>query len=134
MEVVADPQKPPLIPKICFDKILWDYNIRSKKKNSMFKRMNDSITGSKTVRLTIEGKEIVASQGDSVAAAMLLAGFAYTRITPVEEKRRAPYCMMGICFDCIVEINGIPDQRACQILVQDGMRVKIQGKEGNLNI
>ncbi len=100
----------------------------------MFKRMNNSITGSKTVRLTIEGKEIVAFQGDTVATAMLVSGFAYTRITPVKEKRRAPYCMMGICFDCIVEINGIPNQRACQILVQDGMCVKIQEKEGSLNI
>ena len=100
----------------------------------MFKRMNNAITRPKTVRLTIDGKEIVASQADTVAAAMLLAGFAYTRITPVEEKRRAPYCMMGICFDCMVEINGIPNQRACQILVQEGMRVKIQVKEGSLNI
>jgi len=99
----------------------------------MFKRMNNSFTGSKTVTLTIEGKEIVACQGDTVAAAMLVAGFTYTRITPEKENRRAPYCMMGICFDCIVEINGIPNQRACQILVQEGMRVNIQQKEGNLN-
>ena len=100
----------------------------------MFKRMNNAIPGSKTVTLTIEGKEIAAFQGDTVAAAMLVAGFAYTRITPVKEERRAPYCMMGICFDCIVEINDIPNQRACQILVQEGMRVNIQEKEGSLNI
>jgi D-hydroxyproline dehydrogenase subunit gamma len=100
----------------------------------MFKRMNNSSADSKSIRLTIEGKEIVASQGDTVAAAMLVAGFAYTRITPVKEVRRAPYCMMGICFDCIVEINGIPNQKACQTLVQDGMCVKIQVKEGSLNI
>ena len=100
----------------------------------MFIRMNNTTPSSKTVRLTIDGKEIVASLGDSVAAAMLLACFAYTRITPVKEKRRAPYCMMGVCFDCIVEINGVPNQRACQIQVQEGMRVKIQDKNGNLNI
>lgn len=100
----------------------------------MFKRMNNAITGSKTVTLTVEGQEIAALQGDTVAAAMLVAGFTYTRITPVKEKQRAPYCMTGNCFDCLVEINGIPNQRACQILVQDGMRVNIQEKEGNLNI
>ena len=99
----------------------------------MFKRMNNAIISSKTVRLTIDGKEIVASQADTVAAAMLVSGFTYTRITSAEEKQRAPYCMMGICFDCMVEINGIPNQRACQILVQEGMRVKIQVKEGSLN-
>ena len=99
----------------------------------MFKRMNNPITGSKTVTLTIEGKDINAFEGDTVAAAMLTAGFAYTRITSEKEKRRAPFCMMGICFDCLVEINGIPNQRACQTLVQAGMHVNIQEKEGSLN-
>ncbi len=55
-------------------------------KNTMFKRMNNSITGSKTITLTVEGKEIAAFQGDTVAAAMLVAGFAYTQITPVKRK------------------------------------------------
>ena len=109
-------------------------SLRDGLKNSMFKRMNNAITSSKTVRLTIDGKEIVASQGDTVVAAMLVAGFVYTGITPAKEKRRAPYCMMGICFDCIVEINGIHNKKACQILVQEGMRVNIQEKEGSLNI
>ena len=99
----------------------------------MFRRIDKPITGSNTITLTIEGKDINAIQGDTVAAAMLAAGFAYTRITPEKEKRRAPYCMMGICFDCLVEINGIPNQRACQTLVQAGMHVNIQEKEGNLN-
>jgi predicted molibdopterin-dependent oxidoreductase YjgC len=42
--------------------------------------------------------------------------------------------MMGICFDCLVEIDGVPNQRACQTLVQEGMRVKIQANEGNLDL
>jgi predicted molibdopterin-dependent oxidoreductase YjgC len=99
----------------------------------MFKRMNNTITESQPVTLTVEGREIIASQGDTVAAAMLGAGFTTTRITPVKEEPRAPYCMMGICFDCLVEIDGIPNQSACQILVREGMRVKIQEKEGSLN-
>ena len=100
----------------------------------MFKRMNNAVTGSKTVTLIIEGKEIAAMQGDTVAAAMLAAGFRHTRITSVKEKLRAPYCMMGICFDCLVEINSIPNQKACQVLVQEGMRVNIQEKEGSLEL
>ena len=99
----------------------------------MFKRMNNATAGAKII-MTIEGKEIAASQGDTVAAAMLAAGFAYTRITPEKENRRAPFCMMGICFDCIVEINGIPNQKACQVLVQEGMHVNIQERGGSLNI
>jgi predicted molibdopterin-dependent oxidoreductase YjgC len=108
--------------------------MKKTERNSMFKRMKNASIDPKTIILTIEGKEIKAYQGETVAAAMLVAGFAHTRITPVKEEPRAPYCMMGICFDCVVEINGIPNQRACQTLVQAGMRVNIQEKEGGLNI
>jgi predicted molibdopterin-dependent oxidoreductase YjgC len=114
--------------------VLWSLVLKKIEKNAMFKRINNAIPRSKTVTLTIDEKEIAAFQGDTVAAAMLAAGFTFTRITPVKEERRAPYCMMGICFDCLVEINGIPNQRACQILVQEGMRVNIQKKEGSLKL
>ena len=100
----------------------------------MFKRMDHGSAGYKIITLTVEGKEITAYESDTVAAAMLAAGFTYMRITPVKEKQRGPYCMMGICFDCMVEINGVPDQRACQVLVQPGMRVNIQVKAGGLDL
>jgi len=91
-----------------------EYGVIGKvEKNSMLRRMNNSGTGTKTVRLIIEEKEIVAFQGETVAAAMLVAGFAFTRITSVEEKRRAPYCMMGICFDCLVEPARFWFKREC---------------------
>jgi predicted molibdopterin-dependent oxidoreductase YjgC len=44
----------------------------------------------------------------------------------VSGTHRAPYCMMGACFDCLVEIDGIPNQQACQTLVREGMRVNLQ--------
>lgn len=100
----------------------------------MFKRMKTAHPASKFVTLTIEGVENFASPGDTVAAAMLVAGYQHHRITPVKGKPRGPYCMTGICFDCLVEIDGVPNQRACQILVQEGMQVKIQAKEGGLNL
>jgi predicted molibdopterin-dependent oxidoreductase YjgC len=100
----------------------------------MFKRLDNAIAGSETVALKIAGKEVTAFHGETVAAAMLAAGFSYTRLTPEKDKMRGPYCMMGICFDCLVEIDGVPNQRACQTLVQDGMRVNIQNKEGGLKI
>lgn len=100
----------------------------------MFKRVKTAIPASQTVTLTIEDVETVTSQEDTVAAAMLAAGFTHNRITPVKGKQRGPYCLMGICFDCLVEIDGVPNQRACQTLVQEGMRVKVQAKAGELNL
>ncbi len=90
----------------------------------MFKKI-DGISA-KGVTLTIEGKKINAPEGSSVAAAMLTAGFDHVRTTPVSGARRAPFCMMGTCFDCLVEIDGIPNRQACQTTVRQGMRVKLQ--------
>ena len=94
----------------------------------MFRRIHDHDidTGSQTVKILIEGKTITVPLGETVAAAMLAGGFEYVRTTPVSRSRRAPYCMMGVCFDCLVEIDGIPNQQACQTLVRDGMRVNLQ--------
>ena len=90
----------------------------------MFKRIEEP--KSEAVSLVIEGKTISAASGDTVAAAMLLAGFDHTRITQISGSRRAPFCMMGVCFDCLVEIDGEPNQQACQTLVREGMQVRLQ--------
>ena len=90
----------------------------------MFKRLQD-IDGP-TVTVTIEDRQVTVPSSDSVAAAMLSAGIEYTRITPLNGAHRAPYCMMGTCFDCLVEIDGVPNQQACQTKVREGMIVKIQ--------
>ena len=92
----------------------------------MFRRIRDIDTDSETVRLTVQGKKITALQGETVAAAMLAAGFEHTRTTPVSGNYRGPYCMMGACFDCLVEIDGIPNQQACQTTVREGMCVNLQ--------
>ena len=78
------------------------------------------------LRLDFEGSSIVAEAGDTVAAALLAAGVGAFRETPVGHRPRAPYCMMGICFDCLVEIDGVPNRQACMVTVADGMRVRRQ--------
>ncbi len=99
----------------------------------MFRRIDHS-ANIKTITLTIEGKEITVLQGETVAAAMLATGLKYFRTTPVSDKKRGPFCMMGICFDCLVEIDGIPNQKACQTVVRKGMQISIQKKEGSLKV
>jgi predicted molibdopterin-dependent oxidoreductase YjgC len=78
------------------------------------------------VRFDYEGREIVARPGDSVAAALLLAGETSLRATPVSGAPRAPYCMMGVCFECLVEIDGVGNRQACLTPVVAGMRVRRQ--------
>jgi predicted molibdopterin-dependent oxidoreductase YjgC len=85
-----------------------------------------------SVELLFEGRPITAPAGISVAAALLMNGVTSCRDTPVSASPRAPYCMMGVCFDCLVEIDGIPALQACLTAVNDGMVVRKQHGAPNL--
>jgi D-hydroxyproline dehydrogenase subunit gamma len=78
------------------------------------------------VTITIDGRAVEAAEGDTVAAALLAAGLDHCRTTPVSGAPRAPYCMMGVCFDCLVTIDGVGSRQACLVPVREGMKVEIQ--------
>jgi predicted molibdopterin-dependent oxidoreductase YjgC len=88
----------------------------------MFARTTDG----DTVTISFDGEPIAARAGDSVAAALLAAGVAHFRDTPVSGAARGPWCMMGACFDCLVQIDGEPARQACMVTVAEGMRVRRQ--------
>ncbi len=90
----------------------------------MFRRLPD-LAGA-TVRFTIDGRPATARAGDTVAAALLAAGVAACRTTPVSGAPRAPYCLMGVCFECLVVIDGVGNRQACLVQVRDGMAVETQ--------
>lgn len=76
--------------------------------------------------VTIDGRAFAPRDGDTVAATLLAAGMADCRTTPVSGSARGPYCMMGVCFDCLVVIDGKPNQQGCMIPVANGMRIERQ--------
>jgi predicted molibdopterin-dependent oxidoreductase YjgC len=90
----------------------------------MFRRLPEA--GAASVPLTIDGSAVMARAGDSVAGTLIGAGLTTCRTTPVSGSPRGPFCMMGVCFDCMVEIDGRPNQQACMIEVRAGMRVARQ--------
>ena len=90
----------------------------------MFRRLPEA--AGETIAFTIDGRRAQAFAGDTVAAAMLAAGAAHCRTTPVSGASRAPYCMMGVCFDCLVTIDGTANRQACMTPVREGMRVASQ--------
>jgi len=75
------------------------------------------------VEVEVDGTKTFVRQGESVAAALLASGMRSCRTTTVSGAPRAPYCMMGVCFDCLVEIDGVPNRQSCQIAVEEGMRI-----------
>jgi predicted molibdopterin-dependent oxidoreductase YjgC len=76
------------------------------------------------VSVTVDGKPVAVPAGATVAAALLLAGAVPSRSNPVSRAPRAPYCMMGVCFECLVEIDGIPDRQACMVAAAEGMCIR----------
>ena len=90
----------------------------------MFRRAIESSAA--RVTLTVDGRSIEAREGDTVAAALLAAGVVVFRETPVSGAPRGPLCLMGICFECLVTIDGAGSRQACLTLVSDGMAVETQ--------
>ena len=88
----------------------------------MFRRLHDAAM----IAIEFEGRILQVAPHETVAAALLADGVEHTRTTPVTGAPRAPYCMMGVCFDCLMEIDGIPNRQACMTRVQDGMKVRRQ--------
>lgn len=78
------------------------------------------------VCVTINGLEVMCREGDSVASAMFVSGLFACRDTPVKGTSRGPFCMMGVCFDCLVTINGVPNQQGCMVKVKAGMAIERQ--------
>ena len=79
-----------------------------------------------TVEVFVDGVAVMVPAGASAAAAVLLAGSEAIRETAVSGAPRLPYCMMGICFDCLAEIDGAANVQACMITVAPGMRIARQ--------
>jgi predicted molibdopterin-dependent oxidoreductase YjgC len=79
-----------------------------------------------TVEVFVDGVALRVPEGASAAAAVLLAGAAAIRETPVSGAPRLPYCMMGVCFDCLAEIDGVANRQACLVPVAPGMRIARQ--------
>lgn len=79
------------------------------------------------VTIEFEGKERTVPEGISVAAAVLgHTGHIDCRCSFVSGEKRAPYCFIGVCHECLMEINGKPNQQACLTRVANGMRIKKQ--------
>jgi len=83
-------------------------------------------TTAKTVSVTLNGEPLQVPAVSSVAAALLAAGVQRFRNSPVSGEGRAPYCMMGVCFECLLEIDGVPNRQGCLVALEAGMSIRTQ--------
>lgn len=89
----------------------------------MFRRLHEPAS---SVTVMLDGSPVAVPAGETVAAMILATTDPTCRQTPGSGAGRAPFCMIGACFDCLVEIDGIPNRQGCMIAVHDGMEVRRQ--------
>ena len=90
----------------------------------MFRKINDS--GGTVLTLTVDGQPVTAEPGETVAAVLLRQQTPASRSTTVQGSPRAPFCMMGVCFDCLAIVDGAASTQSCLVTVREGMRVDRQ--------
>lgn len=90
----------------------------------MFRKLHEP--PEEAVTVFVDGVPAPAEHGESVAAVLLRAAPPWSRTAPVSQSRRAPYCMMGVCFECLAVVDGVASVQTCMTPVRDGMRVERQ--------
>lgn len=77
------------------------------------------------IRFRFEERDLTAAPGQSLAAALIAAGERAFRHT-ASGAPRSLFCGMGVCQDCLVEVDGLPGRRACMTAPRPGMTVRRQ--------
>ncbi|HEY3506875.1 MAG TPA: (2Fe-2S)-binding protein [Actinocatenispora sp.] len=71
-------------------------------------------------RITVDGTAVPLRPGETLAAAMLASGRTSWRRTRFGGRPRGVYCGIGVCYDCLVTVNGVPGIRACRYTARPG--------------
>lgn len=77
------------------------------------------------ITIVVNGQACSAFEGETVHAALLAGGYRVLRKTVKTGQPRGIFCGMGVCYDCLVTIDGVPNQRACMTMVKDGMEIRV---------
>ena len=84
------------------------------------------------IEFTLNGETVECPAGCSLAGALFLLGRRAMRFTARDGTARSWFCGMGICYDCLMRVDGQSDVRACQTIVRPGMAVEVQRGEGRV--
>jgi aerobic-type carbon monoxide dehydrogenase small subunit (CoxS/CutS family) len=85
-----------------------------------------STPAKREVTFTFNGENFKGVEGQSIAAALMATGIRELRKTRFDEEPRLIFCGIGICFDCVVVVDGIANQRACLVEIVDGAKIESQ--------
>ncbi|MDB6177705.1 (2Fe-2S)-binding protein [Paracoccus sp. Z330] len=88
----------------------------------MFKQLTDPKEPG--FQVFVDGMAVSARPGDTVAAVLLRTPPHLARHTPVRESPRAPFCLMGVCFDCLATVDDQTSVQTCLVEARPGMRIE----------
>ncbi|MDZ7759816.1 MAG: (2Fe-2S)-binding protein [Desulfovermiculus sp.] len=77
------------------------------------------------ITILVNGRPVQALSGQSVHAVLTAVGIRTLGTGPRQDRARGVFCGMGVCYECLVTVNGRPYQRACMLEVEEGMEIKI---------
>ncbi|MCV0426015.1 MAG: (2Fe-2S)-binding protein [Roseibium sp.] len=90
----------------------------------MFRSLRENVP--ETVQVSVNGHPVQVPARQTVWSALALSGQTVTRKSALSGEDRSAYCTMGVCFECLVEIDGEPNQQACLREVAPGMVIVSQ--------
>ena len=90
------------------------------------RRVEKGIKRGKSFEIEVDGEKLVAYEGETVAGVLVAAGWRTFRYTEKKKHPRGIYCGIGLCHECMMVINGVPNTKACQTLAEPGCHVKTQ--------
>lgn len=89
-------------------------------------RQGEAIRRDRPLAFRFERRRIGAFEGDTVGSALAAAGVTITGRSSKYHRPRGLSCMTGACPNCLMQIDGVPNVRACTEPVREGMRVHRQ--------
>ncbi len=89
-------------------------------------RIEKGVTRGKAFEIVLDGRSVLAYEGESVAAAIIASGRRLFRVTRKRREPRSLFCNIGLCQECRMVIDGKPNVRACQTAARPGMIVETQ--------
>lgn len=78
-------------------------------------------------QMEVDGQSIVAFEGETIATALLASGRRVFRHTARTGTPRGLFCGIGVCFECLVTVDGIPNLRSCMTPARPGIKIQLQG-------
>ncbi len=78
----------------------------------------------RSIIVHVDGKPVNAFEGETIAAVLLAENIRTFRHTAKTGEPRSLFCGIGICYECLVTVDGVPNTRACVTHVTEGMVIE----------